>query len=228
MDLIAAGDLIEDSEVSIMKIAVFGATGGTGAATVRLALARGHQVTAFGRSTQQLAKLSAAGAATHSLDVLDADAVVGAVQEYESVICALGASPSDKSKVRARGTQNILEAMAAGQIRRFVCVSALGCGDSRSCLPFHYKHFVVPLLLKHVYADHTAQEENVRASNLDWTIVRPAVLTESACQYHVWVGDKLERSVNWKIGRENVADLVLNEIEEPRYIGSAVCLSCVR
>ncbi len=211
-----------------MKIAVFGSTGGTGAATVSCAIDRSHDVTAFGRSAEKLAALKGQNITTYHGDVLNAAAVKEAVLGQDAVICALGASATDKSKVRAKGTQHIIDAMQKHNVSRLICVSALGCGVSRRFLPFQYKYIFIPLFLRHVYSDHEQQEGYIRDSGLDWTIVRPAVLTDTGCDNGSWQGVEVDAPVTWKIGRQNVAEFMRDELERNTYLHAAPCLSCVR
>jgi hypothetical protein len=63
-------------------------------------------------------------------------------------------------------------------IKRLICQSSLGVGDSRGSLNFFWKYIMFGLLLRPAYADHELQEQYVKTSNLDWTIVRPAAFTD--------------------------------------------------
>jgi uncharacterized protein YbjT (DUF2867 family) len=211
-----------------MKIVVFGSTGGTGAAIVSTAIERGHDVKAFGRSAEKLANLKGQKITTYIGDVLDTATVSDAILGLDAVVCALGASATDKSKIRAKGTQNIIDAMQKHNVRRLICISALGCGDSRRFLPFQYKYIFIPFFLKNVYSDHEEQEGYIRSSGLDWTIVRPAVLTDTDCDKGVWHGIEVDAPVTWKIGRKAVAEFMLDELERNAYMHAAPCLSCAR
>ena len=154
-----------------MKVLIFGATGATGRHLVEQALSQGHVVTAFARSPGKLE----GHAQLHIIqgDVLNAASVERAVRGQEAVLCALGAPAANKTTVRADGTRNIIRAMEKAQVKRFVCQSSLGFGDSRDILPWHFKYILVPLLLRHAFADHALQEAVIKQSLLDWTIVRP-------------------------------------------------------
>lgn len=62
-------------------------------------------------------------------------------------------------------------------MRRLLVQSSLGAGDSASQLPKPL-NLIAPLVLAKPLADHDEQESAVRESGLDWTIVRPAGLTD--------------------------------------------------
>ena len=158
-----------------MKLIVFGATGTIGRHVVDRALAQGHEVTAFARAPGALdstdPKLTRAAG-----DVLDRDAVADAVRGHDAAIVALGAGR--RGKVRTAGTRNVIAAMQHHGVRRLVCQSTLGAGDSRPLLTFFWKYVMFGLLLRAAYADHQAQETLVQESGLDWTIVRPGAFTD--------------------------------------------------
>ncbi|HKH09751.1 MAG TPA: NAD(P)H-binding protein [Rubrobacter sp.] len=160
-----------------MKVLVFGATGSVGRHIVEQALARGHEVTAFVRDP------SGPDAAHERLtvfrgDVLDAASVEGAVRGQEAVLCSIGAGR--KGRVRSEGTRNIVRAMEGTGVRRLVCQTTLGAGESSGNLSFFWKHVMFGLLLRGAFADHEQQEAHVRMGALDWTIVRPATSSPTA------------------------------------------------
>ena len=63
--------------------------------------------------------------------------------------------------------------MQAEGVRRLVVQSSHGIGETSHELPWLMRSFIVPLYLKAVFLDHEHQEAVVRASDLDWTLVRP-------------------------------------------------------
>ena len=58
-------------------------------------------------------------------------------------------------------------------VRRFICQSSLGVGDSRGNPNFFWKYIMFGILLRDAFADHENQENYVKQSRLDRTIVRP-------------------------------------------------------
>lgn len=159
-----------------MKLIVFGSTGGTGREIVQQALEQGHNVAAFARDPTNL-DLDHPKLERLRGDVLDYATVERAVKGRDAVLSALGTPATTKNPVRSEGTRNILRAMEHHGVRRFICLSSLGIGDSRQQLPFLYKYLLVPLLLRQGFAEHELQEGYVRESKTHWTIVRPGALT---------------------------------------------------
>ena len=208
-----------------MNVLVIGATGGTGRQVVEQALAQGHTVTALVRNPAKLdvqdAKLTIIQG-----DVLDQAAVARAVAGQEAVVSALGAPASQKDTVRSEGTRNIVRAMEQAGVRRFVCMTTLGMGDSRGLLPFSYKYIIVPLILRHAFADSERQEAQIRQSELDWTIARPATLTNGQrtgkYRHGFSVNDK---GLKIQISRADVADFMLQQLTDKTYVRQAAGLS---
>ena len=160
-----------------MNLLVFGSTGGTGRELLRQALDQGHTVAAFARDPAKIADLEHANLRMVRGDVLDPAGVESAMAGQDAVLSTIGAG-AERTTLREDGTRNIVEAMERTGVKRLICQSSLGVGDSRANLPLFTKYIVVSLFLRHAFADHERQEAVVRQSALDWTIVRPPYLTD--------------------------------------------------
>lgn len=207
-----------------MKLIIFGATGTVGRMLVAQALEAGHQVTAFTRSGRF------DGPRNDNLhvvmgDVLDPAAVSRAIAGQEAVLCALGAGR--KGGVRAPGTANIIAGMKENGVRRLICHSTLGAGDSEGNLTFFWKYVMFGLLLRSAYIDHQIQEQHVRASGLDWTIVRPAAFTDGprTGTYQHGFSNTSTRGLKLKISRADIADFMLAQLGSDDYLHQAPGLS---
>jgi uncharacterized protein YbjT (DUF2867 family) len=206
-----------------MRLVVFGATGSIGRHLVEQALASGHEVTAFSRSARTP---SDAGGSLRILrgDVLAPDAVAQAVAGQQAVLCSLGAGL--KGRVRAEGTSNIVAAMRHHGAKRLVCQTTLGVGDSWSNLNFRWKYVMFGLLLRAAYRDHVRQEEIVRRSGLDWTIVRPSAFTDAPADGPVRSAfPPGTRDLALTVPRAEVARFMLSLIDDPQSHGRAIGLS---
>lgn len=208
-----------------MKLIIFGATGTVGRQLAAQALEQGHQVTAFVRDPAKF------GAPHHNLrlvkgDVLDEDSVRRAMTGHDAVLCALGRPLMNKEKLRAKGTEIIVRAMQAAGVSRLICLSAMGTAESRALLPLRYTHFLIPLFMRRLYADHAEQERLVRQSRLDWVIVRPGSFEEGPATGTYWHGFKSpEKSLNFKISTGDVAHFMLKQLKDNTYLGGAPALS---
>ncbi len=206
-----------------MKIIIFGSTGSVGKHLLEQALEEGHEVTAFARNTGKI-KLTHKNLHKVSGDVMNASSVASAMPGHDAVVCVLGAGR--KGEVRAKGTQNIIAAMQAHNISRLICQSTLGAGDSRSNLNFFWKYIMFGMFLRPAYADHQLQEQYVKQSGLDWTIVRPGALTDGELTHQYRYGfSTRDRSTKLKISRSDVADFLLKQLVDKSYIHKTPGLS---
>jgi len=208
----------------LMKLIVFGATGSVGLQIVKQALQRGHSVTAFTRTPEKLSSLHHSGLKIFKGDIFDSIAVEKATRQQDSVLCAIG--DGNKGTVRAEGTRNIISAMKNAGVTRLICQTTLGLGESRGNLNFLWKYIMFGFLLKKAFHDHELQEKHLVNSGLDYTIVRPAALTDGNVTRNYNIGfDGNYKSLNLKIARADVADFMLQQMESNEYLRKAVSIS---
>ena len=208
-----------------MKWIIFGSTGGTGRQIVTQALEQGHDVTAFARSPERVDQKHEKLQVIKG-NVLDFASVERAIQGQDVVLCTLGLPPMDKSNLRANGTKNIIRAMEKTGVKRFICQSSAGVGDSRDTLPFLMKYLIVPFMLRRAFADHEIQENYIKESQLDWIIVRPAALTDgehTGSYQHGYTADN--KTVTNKISRADTADFMLKQLVNDTYLHKTPCIS---
>jgi putative NADH-flavin reductase len=125
--------------------------------------------------------------------------------------------------IRTAGTVNIIKAMKQNSVSRLLIVSAMGIGESWNSLSLLNKLFFATLL-RNARADHEAQEAAVKASGLDWTIIRPSGLVDSPHTGVYNVGENIHARTS-RIARADVADLILNELEEGSLVHKAVTIT---
>jgi putative NADH-flavin reductase len=201
-----------------MKLVIFGSTGGTGRELIKQALDLGHDVTAYARDPTKIEDTQHSSVKVVRGDVLDLAAVESAVQGHEAVFITIGAG-SRRTTIREEGTRNIVEAMQGTDVKRLICQSSLGVGDSRTNLPFFTKYIIVSVFLRHAFADHERQEAVVRQSSLDWTIVRPPHLKDGPQTgvYRHGFSTTDTRIKSW-ITRADVADFMLKQLCDDTYL----------
>jgi putative NADH-flavin reductase len=206
-----------------MKVVIFGSTGSIGRHLVVQALEQEHTVSAFARNPAKL-ELEHANLTAVQGDALDSTSVKRAVHGQDAVLCSLGAGA--KGAARSEGTRNIIRAMEKAGVSRFVCLSTLGVGDSRANLGFFWKHLMFGLLLRRAYADHVSQEDYVKESRLDWTIVRPGAFTDgnrTGVYRHGFPGT--DKTIEGKISRADVADFMFKQLTDRTYLRETPGLS---
>jgi putative NADH-flavin reductase len=167
-----------------MRLTIFGASGGTGCRLVEQALGAGHHVTAVTRRPASIPprdRLSVVGA-----DVANADAVDATIAGSDAVLSALGVSYSRKPiSVYSQGATNIIAAMRRHGVKRLVVVSSAPLDPAyRASDSFFFSRVLEPLFMRRpgrtTYDDMRRMESLVRASDLDWTIIRSCWLFDAA------------------------------------------------
>lgn len=211
-----------------MKLLIFGATGGTGLKLVEQALEKGYMVTAFARNPQKL-PIQHPKLRIIQGDVMNLTSVINAMLGQDAVLSSIGAPANKTGTVRSTGTKNIIQAMEKAGIKRFICQTSLGYGDSIKVLdstPFYFKHIIVPFLLKKGFADHALQEEYIKQSQLDWVIARPGNLTNNGLTGKYRQGfAATDKKIKVKISRADVADFMLKQLTEDTYLHKTPGLS---
>lgn len=200
-----------------MKLVIFGASGATGRQLVEQALAAGHEVTAFVRDTTKL-DIRHERLRTVKGDVADAGAVAQAVVGQDAVLSALGPAKPDFNAMTL-GARHILDAMRQHGVRRLVTLTGAGVPDPND-RPKLFNH-VITFLLKRispgVLEDAKRHVEQVRASDVDWTIVRVGRLNDGPKSGNVqvgWVGTGPKPFIS----RADVAAFMLRELEERKHL----------
>ncbi len=201
-----------------MKFLLIGATGLTGKAIVEQGLAQGHEITALVREASTIA---VSDPHLHLVvgDILNAQDVDAAMAEQQAVICSLGTGVTFKHvTLFSDGTQHLLDAMRKHAVRRIVCITGIGAGDSRGHGGFFYDHIVAPTVLRTIYADKNRQEDLLRHSDREWIIVRPGQLTnaEPTGKYRILLD--LTGVTVGKVARADVASFVLQQLASDDFL----------
>jgi putative NADH-flavin reductase len=207
----------------IMKILVIGATGPTGRELVTQGIALDHEITAVVRRPE-LASLPKEVRLLRG-DVTDAASMAAAVAGQDAVISSLGTKLSRKpTTLLSEGTRNLVAAMNEAGVRRLVCITGMGAGDSKGHGGFLYDGIILPLLLKEIYKDKDRQEALIRESSLDWSIVRPGMLTDGPRTGQFRPLFDLTGISGGKISRADVATFILAHIKDRASYGQTINL----
>lgn len=215
-----------------MNITIIGATGRVGWLVLEQASAAGHTVTALARNVTRLPP--AVRAISIDLAATDRAALESGIAGSDAVLSCLGPSSRAEIGIAAAGTATIVEAMRAVGSRRLVAISAapvaarLTPGQPALARDreesFVMRAIAVPLInrvFSKQYADLAAMERAIRASGLDWTILRPPRLTDkSSHDYRITIGHNTPHGRS--ISRDALARAMLCVLDNPDTIQNPV------
>ncbi|NJL07676.1 MAG: NAD(P)H-binding protein [Methylacidiphilales bacterium] len=209
------------------RVLIIGASRGIGLEAVRQALDAGHAVRAFARSADRI-DLSRPALEKVSGDALSRDDVAVAVRGVDVVIQVLGVGVAElfrPVRLFSDATRILIAAMAEAGVKRLIAVTGYGAGESHDSMNL-LQRLPFRLLLGRAYDDKDVQERLIRASALDWTIVRPGMLTngERSGRYQVLLAPSKWR--NGAISRADVADFLVRQIEDRTCLRAAPVLVC--
>jgi len=210
------------------NVLIIGASRGIGREAVKAALRQGHSVRAFVRSIDRIG-IEDPNLEKVAGDALDEGDVRAALDGVDVVVQALGVAAGPDMILRpvslfSEATRVFLPAMEEAGVRRLICVTGFGAGDSKDrigCL----QRIPFTLVLGRAYDDKDVQEELIRASDLDWVIARPVVLIKGPRTGRYRVSEEPRQWRNGLISRADVADFVIGQVEDDRYLGKTPVLA---
>ena len=170
------------SAIPDAPVLVLGATSGIGAVTVDEALSRGLRVRGFARGAGSMAPRD--GLEPFVGDAQSPEDLLRALDGVCAVIYALGVKERpamiwQQETLFSRTTAALIDAMQASGVTRLITVTGFGAGRSRDAMS-KLEKLVQNAVLGRVYDDKSRQEALIMESALDWTIVRPVILTKGA------------------------------------------------
>jgi uncharacterized protein YbjT (DUF2867 family) len=195
-----------------MRIVIAGGHGQIARQFGRLVAAAGHEVVGMVRSPAHADDLREQGVQPAMLDLedTDVDEMTAIVRGADVVLFAAGGGPDGnaarKETVDKGAAIMLADAAEAAGVRRYVMVSAMG---TERADPASDEVFQVYLRAKQ------AADDDLRARDLDWTVVKPGHLTDDVPTGMVRVG-QLERG---SITRGDVAHVLAEVIEADNTIG---------
>ncbi len=208
-----------------MKIAIFGASGRTGQMLVRDALEQGDQVTALARTPTKI-EMEDEHLRVVAGDVQDARAVEQAIAGADAVISAMSPANNQAEFSISRGMENILAAMHKHGVRRLVVTSGAGVIDPEDRLVLFNRamNLLLKLMARNVYEDMWKAAEIIRASDLDWTLVRAPMLVDGEPTGAIKVG-MVGRGMGPRLTRGDLAAYALRVTKSGEQVHRAPAIS---
>lgn len=211
-----------------MKITVFGATGKTGKEVVKQALELGYEIKAFVRNPEKM-DITNEKLTLVKGDVTNPENVDQAIEGVDGVIVALGASPDMQADiVMEQGTRNIMSTMKKHNVKRIIVQSSYAMSGSAEGVAFMKEMGMGDeqiTMVQPVLDDKAKQEDAIRNSGLEYTIVRPLMLNDEQKKGEYRVGETLDIKVGDAISRADVADFMLKDLTENKFVGKTVTLA---
>jgi uncharacterized protein YbjT (DUF2867 family) len=200
-----------------VQVVIAGGHGQIALRLARLLSERGERVRSVIRNPDHAGDVAASGAEPVLFDLEErpADDLADVVRGADAVVFAAGAGPGSgperKRTVDLGAAVKLIEAAQAAKVRRYVIVSSIGADD-----PARGSEAMRPYLEAKAEADAA-----VAASGLDFTIVRPGMLTNDPGTSRVSAGPDLARA---EVTRDDVAAVIVGVLDEPRTIGKTFVL----
>jgi putative NADH-flavin reductase len=212
-----------------MKIAIFGASGGTGSLLAERCLAAGYSVTALVRRPRNFHLRDKVQIVQGS--VFDPSPVRETVEGADVVLSTLGAkSPLRNENVLPRAVPRIIDAMKETNVRRIIVLGSAGAlPNSLDKQPagrrWVVQNIVYRTFLKWPVAEQISQYAILSRSGLDWTMVMPSMLTNEAAHHSFRIdGDALPPRCS-RISRADVAQFMVQQIDNPQWLKKGVYIS---
>jgi putative NADH-flavin reductase len=206
-----------------MQLAILGATGGIGNFLLNETLGAGHGVQALARDVTALPRHP--GLRPVQGDARDEGAVKDVISGADAVLSALGPRGAKSPGLLGAAARHTVSAMASTGARRLICVSAAGAYITGDPDVNPVIRFILPRLLAGPFADTQAMEDTVRATGLDWTLVRASRLISKPGTGHYRVRPDLPPPGGGRIARQDVAHFILAALADGSWARSSPALA---
>ncbi|HEX5288855.1 MAG TPA: NAD(P)-binding oxidoreductase [Streptosporangiaceae bacterium] len=220
-----------------MRLALLGATGGIGGHLLAWAVSEGHDVHVLARRPELLARPrpvpasgppSAGGLTITVGDSLDPGAVAEVIAGADAVLSALGPRGPRRTRtpsLLAESAANVIAGMDRVGVRRLINVSAAGAFITGDPDTGALTKAILPRILAAPFADVREMEAAIRASDLDWTLVRATRLVNQPATGRYRVRADYPPPGGRKICRADVAHFTALALTEDAWLHSAPALA---
>ncbi len=200
------------SQLDRQPVLLFGATRNTGLEVAKILRARGEPVTAAVRATSDRSALEAIEADIVVADAFDLEALrqAFASNDFRAVVSTIGCYSCDPAP-DGIGNQNIIDAARAAGVKRMVLITTIGSGDSYDTVPW-----ISRIALRGILPLKTQAEDHLRASGLDYTIIRPGGLPPKPASGRGYLSE--DRKAFGFISRGDLARLIVGVLDDDRTI----------
>ena len=193
-----------------MNVLIVGSHGNIGQRLVRQMAKSAHTARAMIRDESQRDEMRALGAAEVVVADLEGD-VRDALAGCDAVVFTAGSGahtgPEKTEDVDRHGAISIIDQARRAGVRRFVLVSSMNADTPEKG----------PEKMRHYFEAKKAADDHLRASDLEYTIVRPGKLIDEEATGTADIAKDLNRY--GEVAREDVAHALLLTLDSPNTIG---------
>lgn len=206
-----------------LRLALLGGTGGIGGHVLSWAADAGHPVHVLARDAAAVPRRP--GVTVTEGDATDPDAVSATVASADAVLSALGPRGARTPHLLAAAAAAVTQAMAKTGTHRLISVSAAGAFIKEDPDSGRLVKVVLPRIFAKPFADVRAMEQVVRASSLDWTLVRPTRLVNTPARGEYRIRPDYPPPGLSRIARADVAQFMIRVLTEGSYLrqSPAIC-----
>ncbi|WP_454083457.1 NAD(P)-dependent oxidoreductase [Georgenia sp. Marseille-Q6866] len=212
-----------------MNVTVFGATGVIGQLTVAELLQRGHTVTAYARNPSKVPTSWGERVRVVVGEMSDAAAIDSAVASADAVVSTLGPSMDRKAvgTPLVAGTRHILDAMHRHGVRRYIGQATPAVLDPHETptLVTRLVAFMPRTFMPRAYEEIRGMTDPVKASDLDWTIVRFIRPTNDPKKGALRAGFFGTDKLGFAVTRADIAAFTAAQVEDRTYVRRAPAIS---
>lgn len=208
-----------------MKIVIFGASGRTGQHVLEQALEAGYEVTILVRDPSKI-KIQNAKLKILVGDVQNSSQVLEALTGAQAVISVLGSTQNKPVFEISKGMVNIISAMKNLGVHRLIASIGAGVGDPKDAprLFNYFMNILLRIISRYIYEDMLRVATIIRASDLDWTMVRVPMLTDDPRTGIIKVG-YVGKGMGPRISRADMAEFILQQLTDNTYLRQAPAIS---
>ncbi len=203
-----------------MNLVLFGATGQTGKIFLKLALEKGHTVTAVARDVSKI-DFEDKNLIVKTADLFNKDELINIIRGNDLVVSCLGGNANNKSTLLGDMVKNIVGAMKECGVSSMYLMSSAGIHNE---MPGIIAKLFVALFFKNAIADHKVAAEALINSGFTYLIVRPLSLVDGEMTKSFRTSDDSVPKGGSNISRQDVAWFLAEALEKTEFNNKSICL----
>ncbi len=203
-----------------MNIVLFGATGQTGKIFLKLALEKGHSVTAVVRDISKI-DFSDKNLTVKTANLFNKEDLINVITGNNLVVSCLGGNANNKSTLLGDMILNIVGAMKECEVDSIYHMSSAGIHGE---MPGVIAKLFVALFFRNAIADHKIAADAIINGGFTYLIVRPLSLVDGEMTKTFRTSDDSVPKAGSKISRKDVAWFLAEALGKGEYRNKSICL----